>query len=84
MAAYQASCFDCADPHFHTWDKQVYDFHGEWDLILIKNKKEGIHLHIHTEPQTGYAALISHAVVVSLAARLCWWRSAHTTIAAQH
>ena len=51
-----------ADPHFHTWDNQFYDFHGECDLILIKNDVEGIHLHIRTEPQGGYAS-ISHAVL---------------------
>jgi hypothetical protein len=50
------------DPHFHTWDNIFYDYHGRCDLVLIKNDLKGIHLHIRTEPQGGYAS-ISHAAL---------------------
>jgi hypothetical protein len=37
-----------------------YDYHGECDLVLIKN--DDINLHIRTKPQGGYAS-ISHAAL---------------------
>jgi len=37
------------DPHFKTWSEEKYDFHGECDLVLLKNPDfaDGLGMDIH-------------------------------------
>jgi hypothetical protein len=45
--------FVVGDPHFSTWQGAHFDYHGECDLVMIRNPKfdnsHGLDLHVRTE-----------------------------------
>lgn len=54
------------DPHFKTFSGQKYDFHGECDLVLVKNPDfnngQGLNIHIRTT-RRGFMSYIERAII---------------------
>lgn len=56
----EGDCHCNPDPHFRTFDRNYYDYHGGCDVVLVKNSL--LDLHIRTVPTVGYA-YISHVAM---------------------
>jgi hypothetical protein len=56
------------DPHFSTWSGEKYDFHGQCDLVLVRNHDFanglGIDIHIRTKIHNDWSAVESAAIKI--------------------
>jgi hypothetical protein len=56
------------DPHFSTWSGEKYDFHGQCDLVLVRNHGFadglGMDIHIRTKIHNDWSAVESAAIKV--------------------
>lgn len=52
------------DPHFKTWHGEVYDFHGECDLVLAKSEKLGFEAHVRTKIRRDWSFVSGVAVKI--------------------
>jgi hypothetical protein len=56
------------DPHFFTWKKERYDFHGECELVFLENpdfnKELGMHIHMRTKLRRNWSFVDRLAVKV--------------------
>jgi len=54
------------DPHFKTWDGELFDFHGVCDLVLVSNPEfdngVGLDIHIRTKKTRQWSYIDSAAV----------------------
>jgi hypothetical protein len=58
----------CGDPHFTTWSGEKYDFHGQCDLVLVRNHGFadglGMDIHIRTKIHNDWSAVESAAIKI--------------------
>eukprot|EP00581_Thalassiosira_minuscula_P020070 CAMPEP_0183716922 /NCGR_PEP_ID=MMETSP0737-20130205/10661_1 /TAXON_ID=385413 /ORGANISM="Thalassiosira miniscula, Strain CCMP1093" /LENGTH=289 /DNA_ID=CAMNT_0025946253 /DNA_START=149 /DNA_END=1018 /DNA_ORIENTATION=+ len=56
------------DPHFTLWSGKKFDFHGECDLVLLRNDDFmnglGMHIHIRTKIVTFFSAIEAIAIKI--------------------
>lgn len=56
------------DPHFNTWSGEKYDYHGECDLVLLKNEDFsdglGMRVHIRTSIRNDWSFIESAALQI--------------------
>jgi hypothetical protein len=56
------------DPHFSTWSGEKYDFHGQCDLVLVRNHGFadglGMDIHIRTKIHNDWSAVESAAIKI--------------------
>jgi len=56
------------DPHFKTWTKEQYDFHGVCDLVLLSNPSyengAGMNIHLRTKKISSFSYVASAVVSV--------------------
>jgi hypothetical protein len=70
------------DPHFTTWRRHHFDYHGECDLVLLRNEKFesglGLDVHIRTELRRDMAYIASAALrigedILEVASQGVYW-----------
>jgi len=56
------------DPHFKTWNGELYDFHGVCDLVLLKNSEFenglGMYMHIRTKRMRMWSYVSNAAIQI--------------------